>query len=169
MAESLLSMLKNYLILVLAVFIIPFSLWAQPLYGEQPYEISLPTPAGDTVSLSSLKGKVVLIDFWASWCAPCRVANRDLVKIYKKHKENGFEILGVSLDEEQAHWQKAIARDKITWLQVIDPGGWEAKTAAQWKINAIPTNYLINQDGIVVGIDLLPNEINRALSILLKN
>ncbi len=141
---------------------------AQPNYGEEPYEIILPGLNGDTVSLSSLKGKVVLLDFWASWCAPCRAANRDFVKLYKKHKDNGFEILGVSLDDEEKHWRKAVTKDNITWLQVIDRGGWQAKTAEKWKLMAIPTNYLINQHGIVVGIDLLPGEIDKALSLLLK-
>lgn len=157
----------KYLIIFLAC-LLPFLSWAQPQYGEPPYEISLPAPSGDTLSLSSLKGKVVLIDFWASWCAPCRATNRDLVKIYKKHKDDGFEIFGVSLDEVPEHWKKAIARDKITWPQVIDPGGWEAQTAARWNINAIPSNYLVNKEGIVVGIDLLPHEINKALNVLLK-
>lgn len=161
-------MIRKNIFFLLAVIFLPLVMLAQPNYGEKPYEITLPGLNGDTLSLSSLTGKVVLLDFWASWCGPCRSANRDLVKLYKKHKENGFEIFGVSLDEEEKHWRKAVTKDKITWLQVIDPGGWQAKTVEKWQLMAIPTNYLIDQNGVVVGIDLMPAELDKALSQLLK-
>ena len=156
------------ILIILAVILLPLAVLAQPGYGEKPYEIILPGLNGDSISLSSFKGKVVLLDFWASWCGPCRTANRHLAKLYKKHQENGFEIFGVSLDEEEKSWQKAVTKDKITWPQVIDPGGWRAKTAEKWNLMAIPTNYLIDQNGIVVGIDLLPADLDKALTQLLK-
>lgn len=140
---------------------------AQPNFGEDAYEIVLPSGKGDTVKLSSLKGKIVLLDFWASWCGPCRASNRDMVKLYKKHKDKGFEILGVSIDDEEKHWKKAIIKDKITWLQVIDPGGWEARTAMQWNLNAIPANYLIDKEGKVIGMDLEVKDLEKALQQLL--
>ena len=81
-------------------------------------QIKLPDVKGDSITLASLKGKVLLLDFWASWCMPCRAANKKLVRLYDKYKEKGFEIFSVSLDEDKSDWKKAIARDKISWVQV---------------------------------------------------
>lgn len=116
--------------------------------------IKLPTVGGDSLSLESFRGKVLLLDFWASWCGPCRVANRKLVKLYDKYRDKGFEIFSVSLDEDKKDWKKAIAKDKITWTQVNDPRGWDAQTAIRWNIFQLPTTYLINKNGDVVAIDL---------------
>jgi peroxiredoxin len=140
---------------------------AQPKPGELAYDINLTSPKGDTISLSSMQGKVVLIDFWASWCGPCRLSNRHLVKLYSKYKEKGFEIFGVSLDENKKDWMKAIKQDRITWTQVIDNRGWEAQTAIDWNLYQIPTSYLINKDGIIVGVDLEKNDLEKALKDLL--
>jgi thiol-disulfide isomerase/thioredoxin len=115
-----------------------------------------------------LKGKVILLDFWASWCPPCRYGNRQLGKIYKKYNADGFEIFGVSLDESVHDWKKAIEKDKISWTQVIDPRGQFAKSAIDWNVNALPTSYLINKNGDVVGIGLEGKELEKALEKLLK-
>lgn len=123
---------------------------------------------GNPVQLSSLKGKVFLLDFWASWCGPCRVSNRQLVKIYKKYKDKGFEILGVSLDEEVDDWKKAVSKDKITWLQAISLGGWEAEAARKWNIEALPSSFLVNKDGQVVAFDPEKNELEKILTELLE-
>jgi thiol-disulfide isomerase/thioredoxin len=157
----------NKLILFLAVMYLPAAVSAQPKTGGLAYEISLISPNGDTVSLSSLQGKVVLIDFWASWCGPCRQSNRHLVKLYSKYKSKGFEIFGVSLDENKKDWMKAIKQDRINWLQVIDNRGWQAQTAIDWNLYQIPTSYLINKDGIIVGVDLEKNDLEKALKDLL--
>ena len=132
-------------------------------------QIKLPTVAGDSITLASQKGKVVLLDFWASWCAPCRVSNKKLVKLYEKYKSQGFEIFGVSLDQEKRDWEKAIQKDKIAWLQVNDPrGSWNAKTAADWNISVLPTSFLINKKGDVVAIDLDGKELEKVIKELLQ-
>jgi len=140
---------------------------SKPVYKAP--EVALPSATGDTILLSSLKGKVVLLDFWASWCKPCRASNKGLVKLYPKFKDKGFEILGVSLDEDKADWKKAIKQDKINWLQVNDPGGWQSPTVMQWRINAIPTSYLINRNGELIAMDLEGKELEKALKEILGN
>lgn len=140
---------------------------AQPRQGQSAAEIALPSLAGDTLRLSSLKGKVVLLDFWASWCGPCRSSNKELTKLYPKYKNKGFEILGVSLDDDLSKWKTAIAKDKITWLQVNEPGGWEANTARLWDISAIPTSFLIDKEGKLLAMDLTGKELEKALKYLI--
>ena len=132
-------------------------------------QIKLPTVKGDSITLASQKGKVILLDFWASWCMPCRAANKKLVKLYAKYQPQGFEIFSVSLDQEKKDWEKAIQKDKITWLQVNDPrGSWNAKTAADWNISVLPTSFLINKKGDVVAIDPEGKELEKAIKDLLQ-
>lgn len=132
-------------------------------------QIKLPTVTGDSITLASQKGKVILLDFWASWCGPCRVSNKKLVKLYEKYKPQGFEIFGVSLDQEKRDWEKAIQKDKVAWLQVNDPrGSWNAKTAADWNISVLPTSFLINKKGDVVAIDLEGKELEKMIKELLQ-
>lgn len=132
-------------------------------------QIKLPDVKGDSITLASLKGKVLLLDFWASWCMPCRAANKKLVKLYDKYKEKGFEIFSVSLDEDKGDWKKAIAKDKINWVQVNDPrGSWNAKTAADWNISVLPTTFLINKKGDVVAIDPEGKELEKGIQELLQ-
>ena len=140
---------------------------AQPRQGQLAAEIALPSVAGDTIRLSSLKGKVVLLDFWASWCGPCRTANKGLIKLYPKFKDKGFEIFSVSLDNDKEDWIKAIKKDKVTWFQVIDPGGWETPTAVNWRIDALPTSFLIDKEGRLVAMDLEGKDLEKALKELI--
>jgi glutathione peroxidase-family protein len=160
------NLLKRFPLLAV-ILVLSQALHSQPRFGQQALEIALPTVIGDTIKLSSLKGKVVLIDFWASWCVPCRFTNRKMVKIYPKYKSKGFEILGVSLDKDKVEWKEAVVKDRISWLQVNDNGGWEAKTPIQWNINQIPTSYLIDREGRIVGRDLEGKELEKALRKLL--
>lgn len=157
--------MKNFILFLLLITAI--SVKAQPRQGMKAIEIALPSLKGDTLKLSSLKGKVVLLDFWASWCKPCRASNKELVKIYSKFKDKGFEILGVSLDEDRKAWSKAIATDKITWLQVNEAGGFNARVAEQWDLYAIPTSFLIDRDGTLLAMDLEGKQLEKALKTLI--
>jgi len=159
--------LKKYF-LVAVVFLTLSQAKAQIKQGYDAPDIALPAVNGDTIRLSSLKGKVVLLDFWASWCGPCRISNKHLVKIYPKYKAKGFEIFGVSLDEDKSKWENAIKKDHINWLQVNDGGGWDAHTAVKWNINAIPTSYLVDKKGKLVAMDLEGKELEKALKVLLE-
>jgi len=122
---------------------------------------------GDSIKLSSLKGKVFMLDFWASWCGPCRYSNKHLVKMYNKYKDKGFEILSVSLDEQKNDWKKAASKDKITWMSAIDPGGWDAMAATKWQVDAIPASFLINKNGDVVAINLEKDDLEKKIKELL--
>ena len=161
--------MKNLVKILLFIFVLATtqSLPAQPKYGQDAFEIALPSVSGDTVKLSSLRGKVVLLDFWASWCMPCRASNKRLAKLYPRYRDKGFEILSVSLDDNMKDWKRAIVKDKAGWLEVIDRGGWDAPSAVQWRIDAIPTSYLIDKNGKLFAMDPEPKELEKALIELL--
>jgi len=118
--------------------------------GANAPEISLPTPDGEIVTLSSLKGNYVLIDFWAAWCKPCRVENPNVVKLYNKYKDQNFEIYGVSLDRKKEAWLKAIDDDGLIWKHVSDLKYFNSEAAKLYNINAIPATYLIGPDGKIL-------------------
>jgi thiol-disulfide isomerase/thioredoxin len=118
-------------------------------------EISLNTPEGKTVKLSELQGKIVLIDFWASWCVPCRKENPTLVKLYSKYQKKGFTILSVSLDEDLNAWKNAILTDGLVWPNhVSDLMGWESSMINLYSVEAIPHTILVNKEGKIIGKDL---------------
>lgn len=158
---------RKFFLLYLFSFSFLATLQAQPRQGMKAYEIALPTVSGDTIRLSSLKGKVVLLDFWASWCGPCRSSNKSLAKLYPKYKDKGFEIFAVSMDNEKQDWQNAIKKDKVNWLQVNAPGGWENATALQWRVEALPTSYLIDKEGKLIAMDLEGKNLEKVLKELI--
>ncbi len=141
---------------------------AQPKIGQQAPEILLKNTAGKDLRLSELKGKYVLVDFWASWCAPCRKSNKQLGPVYDLYKKKGFEIVGISLDEEEAAWKKAVATDKINWIQFRQDGGWYAPVALAWGIEQLPTSFLLDKTGTIISIDPPAGEIEAVLRQGLK-
>jgi len=118
--------------------------------GEAAPEITLPTPEGSELSLSDLRGKVVLIDFWASWCKPCRAENPNVVRIYNQYKDQGFEILGVSLDRSKEAWVQAIQQDNLTWKHVSDLQFWNSEAAQVYGVSSIPYTVLVDREGNVI-------------------
>ena len=136
--------------------------------GQTAPDISLPTPDGGTKSLSSLRGKYVLIDFWASWCGPCRVENPNVVRMYNKYKGKGFEIFGVSLDQSRDKWLAAIEKDKLTWPHVSDLKGWESSAAQLYNVTAIPQTVLVDPQGKIIAKGLRGEALEEKLATLLK-
>lgn len=122
--------------------------------GKPAPDIKLNSPEGTPITLSSLKGKVVLIDFWASWCGPCRQENPNVVKMYQQYKNKGFEIYGVSLDKNREDWLAAIEEDQLAWLHVSDLQFWNSAAAQTYNVRAIPATYLIGKDGIILAKNL---------------
>ena len=128
------------------------------------------TPAGKVVSLADYRGKYVLVDFWASWCGPCREENPAVTKVYTDFKGRNFDILAVSLDDEKGRekWLKAIADDHLAWTQVSDLRGWQNEAATRYHVRAIPQNYLIDPSGKIVAANLHGAELRTALAKYLK-
>lgn len=118
--------------------------------GSPAPEINLPSPSGEMISLSSLKGKYVLIDFWAAWCRPCRMENPNVKKMYATYADKGFEILGVSLDRTREAWMQAIEKDGLPWKHVSDLKYFNSEAAELYEIDAIPATYLIDPDGKII-------------------
>ena len=130
-------------------------------------EITLPNTKDSVVNLSSFRGKIVLIDFWASWCVPCRAANAGVVRLYNKYKAKGFEVFGVSVDNKKQAWVKAIAQDKIKYTQVNDKGEGNSSIAEKYGVNKIPTSFLLDRNGKIIAIDLEGKELENKLTELL--
>ena len=141
---------------------------AQLKIGEGAPEIELMSKADTIVKLSSFNGKVVLIDFWASWCGPCRAANPYIQKLYKKYKDSGFEVFAVSLDVNKPLWLKAIRKDRLTYTQVLDSDGWQSKVAEKYFIDALPTNFLLDKSGKIVAINIEGKELFDKVKELVK-
>lgn len=124
------------------------------MVGNVAPNISSKTPEGPTMALEDLRGKVVMIDFWASWCRPCRAENPNVVKAYNKYSSAGFEILGVSLDKDRNKWLGAIAADGLTWKHISDLGGWGSQPAAAYGVSSIPATFLLDREGKIIAKNL---------------
>jgi peroxiredoxin len=135
--------------------------------GKTAPEISLPNPDGTVVPLSSLRGKVVLIDFWAQWCRPCRMENPNIVEAYNKYKDKGFEVYGVSLDRSKDKWLQGIEEDGLPWTHVSDLKYWQSEAAKQYNISAIPASFLLDRDGKIIAKNLRGSSLHDKLKEIL--
>lgn len=131
--------------------------------GAPAPEITMLNPAGERVSLSSLKGNLVLVDFWASWCLPCRKENPNVVKLYNKYKDKGFTVFSVSLDTDKDAWLGAIKKDGLTWTHVSDLAGWQSIAPVLYNFNSIPTTYLIDRQGKILNRNLRGDDLEKAV------
>ncbi len=137
--------------------------------GVEAPDFTQKTPQGTDLSLSSLRGKVVLIDFWASWCKPCRMENPTVVAAYEKYKSKGFTVMSVSLDKERDAWMNAIQQDGLVWSNhVSDLQFWNNAAAKLYGVSSIPAAFLIDKNGVVIGRDLRGNALEEKLAEVLE-
>jgi len=136
--------------------------------GKPAPALSLPDASGKNVSLASYKGKYLLVDFWASWCGPCRAENPNVVRVHDEFKGKNFAILGISLDKEKGAWEKAIQEDKLTWTHVSDLKFWNSKAVEVFKFDGIPFNVLIDPQGNVIAQGLRGEELESKLKQVLN-
>ena len=132
--------------------------------GQPAPEIALPDTTGQLVKLSSMKGKYVLVDFWAKWCGPCRQENPNVVRVYHKFKDKGFTVFGVSLDRRKEDWMRAIAEDKLTWTHVSDLKYWQSEAAKTYNITGIPFSLLLDPNGIIIAKNLRGAALDKKLA-----
>ena len=159
----------NRLFSLLALMCWVMTGFSQIRSGHPASEISLPDSSGNLIHLSDLKGKVVLIDFWASWCGPCRNNNPHLVRLYSRYHKEGLQILGVSIDNNKGDWRKAVLHDKLEWIQVNDSKGWDGPAALTYEVNAIPSSYLVDKEGIIRKTGLMGRSWESEIRSLLKS
>ena len=134
------------------------------MLGQDAPEIALPTPDGRIMSLSAIKGKYVLIDFWASWSAPCRTENMNLLNVYNKYRDKGFEVYQVSLDQSRSSWERAIKEDGLTWINVSDLKFWDSDAVKLYGVETIPANFLVDRDGTIITKNLKGDALDKKLS-----
>ncbi|WLD25039.1 TlpA disulfide reductase family protein [Flavobacterium dauae] len=136
--------------------------------GKKAPDFTANTPEGKAESLHKNLGKVTLVDFWASWCGPCRKENPNVVALYNKYKAQGFKVIGVSLDKDKENWVKAIADDKLDWLQISNLKYWDDEIAKEYAVDAIPATFLLDANGTIVAKNLRGAELEAKVAELLK-
>lgn len=148
---------------------------AQKIKGAKAVALKNPAPVfsqvstdGSRITLENFRGKYVFLDFWASWCVPCRKENPNLAKSYEKYKSRNFEIVSVSIDEDQKAWQNASRQDKINWINLLDAKGKPEEIAVKYGVQSVPANFLIDPDGIIIGKNLKIEELEKLLAQILK-
>ncbi len=137
---------------------------AQLAIGDQLPNVTLKARHQKDISLTAFKGKVLLVDFWASWCAPCRIANKKLTKLYHHADKSKFEIVGISVDNDTTKYLKAIDKDNLPYPQFIDPNGFDAKTAVLFGVEQLPASFLFDKTGRLVAINPTEEQINSAIN-----
>ncbi len=167
-------MKKRFLFLILLFLSLHFSAQNDQLnIGDKAPEIISQTIKGEPFQLSSLNGKVVLLDFWASWCAPCIEEQPELAKLYLKYQDQvnrgNFEIVGFSLDNSKANWQKVVDRFQISWPQISDLKFWKSPVAKDYKVSELPYNLILNTDGTLVAKNLHGDELRKFLEELFSS
>jgi peroxiredoxin len=149
------------------LLLISYTASSQSKIGKPIKDIKLPGPTGEEIKISTLQGKVVLVDFWASWCVPCRNNNPNLVKLYAEYKDKGFEIYAVSIDQQKSDWIQAVAADKMFWKNVIDTDGWKSYVLYYHNVRRIPSNIVVDKKGVIRAFDVPQKELSKTITDLL--
>ena len=136
--------------------------------GKMAPDFTALTPEGKPFHLSDLRGKYVLLDFWASWCGPCRLENPNIVKNYQRYKEKNFTVVSFSLDESKKAWQAAIEADHLDWYHAGDLQGWHSAIVQLYMVPSVPKSFLIDPDGKIIAVDLRGSELNQQLEKTIK-